>query len=370
MLIGEGPEPVSIQHLIFRVAYTFLPFLFKPISRRTRKQIRTLYRDLAIREETQGPDHPEVAQILEELAKRIYTPSNYVDRRKRDVALANHQALKFRERALKIREENGRVKHTELYPILKSLAVGYQALCDHESAQPLFERALEIQERIVGREHLEVVQDLYALADLYRAQEKPQNAERLLKRVLAINEHHLAPEHPDVAKSHVILAWFYDAEKEFDKAERLLRRSLEIDEKNSGADSYDVAISLEELAGLYIAMGNSVDAKPLLDRALAIKEKYGGSAANSLGDQYIERWFEMFDYDPITHHDAEPLLKRAIAVRELGLGKDHWRVAETLDDLAQIYNLAGRRKEAKEIESRAKAIWVQHGGREGALRAQ
>ena len=53
---------------------------------------------------------------------------------------------------------------------------------------------------------------------------------------------------------------------------------------------------------------------------------------------------------------AEPLYKRSLAIRENTLGPDHPDVAKSLENLAKLYRATDRAKEAEVLEKRAAAI--------------
>jgi len=53
---------------------------------------------------------------------------------------------------------------------------------------------------------------------------------------------------------------------------------------------------------------------------------------------------------------AEALMKRTLAINEKALGKDHPTVARTLRNYAALLRKTKREKEAKVLETKAKAI--------------
>jgi tetratricopeptide (TPR) repeat protein len=53
---------------------------------------------------------------------------------------------------------------------------------------------------------------------------------------------------------------------------------------------------------------------------------------------------------------AEPLYKRSLAIREKALGPDHPDVAVSLENLAALYRATKREKEAEKLEQRAATI--------------
>jgi tetratricopeptide (TPR) repeat protein len=57
---------------------------------------------------------------------------------------------------------------------------------------------------------------------------------------------------------------------------------------------------------------------------------------------------------------AEPLFKRALAIWEKALGPEHPHVATSLENYAALLWKLGRKKEAKRMEVRAKAVRAAH----------
>jgi hypothetical protein len=56
--------------------------------------------------------------------------------------------------------------------------------------------------------------------------------------------------------------------------------------------------------------------------------------------------------------EAEPLFKRSLAIYEEALGPDEPNVATSLGNFAALLRETGRANEAKELETRARAIWA------------
>ena len=54
--------------------------------------------------------------------------------------------------------------------------------------------------------------------------------------------------------------------------------------------------------------------------------------------------------------EAEPLYKRSLAIREKALGPDHPNVATSLENMAALYRKTGKEKAAEGLEKRAAAI--------------
>ena len=180
------------------------------------------------------------------------------------------------QRALAIREQQLGPEHPDTATSLNNLALLYRAQGKYEQAEPLYQRALEIDEEAFGPEHPELATDLNNLALLYDNQGKYEQAEPLYQRALAIREQQLGPEHPDTASSLNNLAVLYRAQGKYEQAEPLYQRALAILEQQLGPEHPSTATSLNNLALLYQDQGKYEQAEPLYQRALAIYEQQLG----------------------------------------------------------------------------------------------
>ncbi len=102
------------------------------------------------------------------------------------------QALALRENALG-------PEHPDVAESLNNLAELYRAQGRYAEAELLYERALAIDEKALGPEHPALATDLNNLAGLYHAQGRYAKAEPFFKRALVVAEKTLGPEHPNVA---------------------------------------------------------------------------------------------------------------------------------------------------------------------------
>jgi tetratricopeptide (TPR) repeat protein len=218
-------------------------------------------RALAIDEKALGPDHPDVATDLNNLAALLHTKGDYVG------------AEALYRRALAIAEKTLGPDHPDVARDLNNLAALLKARGDYVDAEPLYRRALASDEKTLGPDHPDVATDLNNLAALLYAKGDYAGAEPLFRRALAIDEKALGPDHPDVATRLNNLAALLRAKGDYVDAEPLCRRALAIDEKALGPDHPDVATDLNNLARLLTAKGDYVGAEPPFRRALAIDEK-------------------------------------------------------------------------------------------------
>ena len=221
-------------------------------------------RALAIREKVLGPEHPDVATSLNNLAVLYRAQGRYADAEPRY------------QRALAIREKVLGPEHPDVATSLNNLAALYHAQGRYADAEPHYQRALAIREKVLGPEHPDVAMSLNNLAELYRAQGRYADAEPRYQRALAIREKVLGPEHPDVATSLNNLALLYHAQGRYADAEPALPAGTDHPGEGARPEHPDVATSLNNLAGLYHTQGRYADAEPRYQRALAIREKVLG----------------------------------------------------------------------------------------------
>jgi CHAT domain-containing protein/Tfp pilus assembly protein PilF len=291
-------------------------------------------RSLAIRGKAFGHDHPTVALSLNNLAELYFLQGSYA------------AAEPLFKRALEIYEGVLGRDHPDVATPLNNLAALYQDQGRYTDAEPLYDRALTIREKALGPNHLAVAQLLKNYGQLYYKEGRYKDAEPLLRRALAINKEALGPHHPDVATSLNALAILYHDQGRYADAELLYQRALAIREKALGPDHLDVATSLNNRATLYDQQGRYVDAEALHNRALTIRENAAGpnhpAVAQSLNNLAV------LHEKQGRYADAEPLFKRALEINERTFGPDHPDVTTTLNNLAALYNDQGRYPNAYE----------------------
>ncbi|MBD2115165.1 MULTISPECIES: tetratricopeptide repeat protein [Cyanophyceae] len=297
---------------------------------------------LAINEQALGPDHPDTATSLNNLAMLYRSQGRY------------GEAEPLLQRALAINEQALGPDHPSTATSLNNLAELYWSQGRYGEAEPLYQHALEIREQAFGPDHPSTADSLNNLAFLYKSQGRYGEAEPLYQRALAITEQALSPDHPNTATSLNNLAELYRSQGRYGEAEPLYQHALEIREQALGPDHPSTARSLNNLAVLYRLQGRYGEAEPLYQRALAINEQVLGSnhpdtatSLNNLADLYRLQG---------RYGEAEPLYQHALTITEQALGPDHPDTAISLNNLAVLYRLQGRYGEAEPLYQRALAI--------------
>ena len=253
--LQKGTEPIKAADLARRCAI----YLWARGEYETAEQLCA--RALTIVEKALGPDHPDVARALNNLAV-LY------------MELGRHaEAEPLLTRALAVRERELGSDHRSVALTLHNLGLASMELARYAQAESLHARALAIRRKIFAPDHSEVVWSTIALGVLYRKEGRYAEAESLLASVLAIREESLGPDHPDVAMSLMHVAEVLADSGRSAEAERLFVRALAIWEKALGPDHPDVAEGLKGLAGVHRDRGEFGKWEALLLRALTIREK-------------------------------------------------------------------------------------------------
>lgn len=298
---------------------------------------------LRVAENTFGPDHPDVAVSLSNLAELYRSQGRYAE------------TEPLYRRALAIREKALGLGHPEVGASLNNLALLYVSLGRYAEAETLYRRSLEIKENAFGPDHPDVALGLNNLAAVYRIQRQFTPSEALYRRALAIREKALGPDHPRVAISLNNLAVLHVEQGLHAQAEPLYRRSLAILEKALGPDHLHVAIALNNLAEIFQIQGRSAESEALYKRSLAIREKALGSDHPDVA-QSLNNLAKLYNYSG-QYVEAEPLMKQALGIWEKALGPDHPEVALGLNNLAALYRDQQQYAQALSYARQASAIY-------------
>jgi tetratricopeptide (TPR) repeat protein len=299
-------------------------------------------RALSLDERAYGPDHPDVARDLIDLALLM---------RDRDRP-AEAEALLWR--ALRIHERIYGPDHSEVAVALNDLALALESQNKLAEAEPLSRRALSINEKALDPHHLAVATTLNTLARLLQAQGKPAEAEPLLRRALSISEKVFGPEHTIVALALNNLAEVLRAQRKLAEAEPLFRRALVIQEKAYGPDHPLVAATLGNLALLLWDQDKLLEAEPLLRRALGIHEKVFGPEHTTVARDLNNLGRLLLVQKRLT--EVEALFLRARRIVEKAQQPEPLLVAAILRSLALLRLDQGKKDEAALLLQRALEI--------------
>ena len=136
------------------------------------------------------------------------------------------RAERMSRAALAIGERSLGPDHPEVATRLNNLAGLLKATNRLSEAEPLYRRALAIDEASLGPDHPTVAIRLNNLASLLEATNRLSEAEPLYRRALVIDEASLGPDHPNVAIRLNNLANLLSATNRLSEAEPLSRRMV------------------------------------------------------------------------------------------------------------------------------------------------
>jgi tetratricopeptide (TPR) repeat protein len=214
---------------------------------------------VAMTEAACSPDHPEVANQLNNLATVL-----------RDLGRPE-AARSLMERVLAIDEATYGHDHPEVATDMNNLAASLRDLGQPEAARPLMEGALKITQRVYGYDHPVVAIRLGNLAMILRDLGELEAAHSLQERALAIDEAVFGPSHPAVARGLNNLALIlYDIGKH-ESVRPLMERALGITRAVYGARHPIAVASLNKLLGTLQDMKYSNTAYPIRERTLTVR---------------------------------------------------------------------------------------------------
>ncbi len=220
---------------------------------------------LTIYKNTYGPDHPNVATGLNNLAALFYGTDRL------------DEAEPMYRRALEIDEATFAPDDTKVAIDLNNLAILLKETGRLEEAEAMLRRTLKIGEALLGPDHPDVAIRLNNLPTLLHSTNRFDEAEPMYRRALKIGETSFGPDHPDVANRLNNLAQLYQDTNRLKQAEPLMQRALKIDESSFGPDHPYVARDLNNLVGLFHETGRTDEAVPMCRRALKICEDCYGA---------------------------------------------------------------------------------------------
>ncbi len=264
------------------------------------------------------------------------------------------EALSFGQKALEIRERVLGPEHPEVAANLHNIASIHRERDEYALAKELCERALSIQKRALGEEHPDIARALANLANVYGEMGDHAAALVIYENAARIQEQAMGPGHFELAKMLGNIGTLHYHMHAFDDALRVHQRALAISEKQLGEDHPDVATILSNIGITKNAMGQHEEAIALHRRVLEIREAklgpdhvlVGAGLINLAGAQRESKAYD----------DALETYRRALELTEKKVGPTHLQVASCSDGIARTLVMAGRPSEAIAPAERSLAI--------------
>jgi tetratricopeptide (TPR) repeat protein len=294
---------------------------------------------LELAEAAHGPDHPDVANALQELGRAWLDTGKPVN------------ARNLLERALSINERHFGPDDHILVNTLSVLGGAWKDLGQPAKALDMFERVLRIEEREHGPDHPGVARALGNVGVAWMEMHEPAKGREMFERALPIQEREYGPDHPRLAETLGNLGNAWVELGYPDKARELLERALPIKEREYGPDHPDVALALGNLASALSKLEDVAEARDMFERALRITQRH-------FGPDHPRVAFALGNLGVILRLLGEPAKARDLHERELHIleneyGPDHPMVARALDNLGITLSLLEQPAKARDIHQRA-----------------
>jgi len=293
-LEDEDPDPLVVAGLVLDLGITQLE------QARHDEARASMERALALRTEALGPQHPGVADTLEDLAALAGRQGR------------NQEAIALGLRALAIYETGVDPAHPNVGTILNNLGLEYYNSGRNEDALQTYDRSLAVREAALG------------------------------------------PSHQDVAETLTNRGWSLFAAGRHQDARADLERAIAIITETSGEFAPGLASALGNLGNVSLAMGDVATATQCAQRALSIAERSHGAKHPSAGVAHHNIGDLLADTGRC--QDAVAHFERAIAIFDGANGPDHPSAAYPLTSLGRCHVKAGRAAQARVALRRAYEI--------------
>ena len=169
--------------------------------------------------------------------------------------------------------------HPDYAQILNNLASMLHLQRRYDEAEPLYRRALDIRRDSPGWEHVEVALMLNNLGALLRDTERLAAAESEYREAVAMFRR-VAPNHPGLPASLAGFARVLHGLERYDEAEPLFSEALELQTQNQSPGSPQVAGTQARLGRTLTKLGRYEEAERLLLAAVQTLDPDGGDAAS------------------------------------------------------------------------------------------
>lgn len=338
-----------------------------------------LYRSALAEARVEEPEHPRIAELLNNLGAQYQILGRYSQAE--DLLV---QALDAWERHPALVEDRARTK--------ANLAGIYRATGRYADAEKIYLDLLEHAGSRFGKDSENYAALLAELAELYRRQGRLDQAQRAAEHALAKTERateilapilrsrgqvadalalfqrahawqmsHLQPNSPRLATTWNAMAEIHCSRREFALAEGAARRAVAVWEQAYGPEHPNLAVGLNNLAQAIRLQGRFAEAEPLYRRSLAILENHPAlrvELAKCQGN------FADFQHAQGKEADATRYYLQAVKTMQAAVGEGHPEVALLLAGMAAVRRSQMNYRESADLYRRSIPILEQSFGPE------
>ena len=193
------------------------------------------------------------------------------------------EALDLGRRALEIYERGVGPDHPNVATILNNLGLQLAPRGEVDDALAHYDRALRIREAALGPDHENVAETLMNRGYSRLLSDDHAGARRDLERSIAIVEARKGKDSPDLLTALTNLGLVANAEGKVDESVALHTRALELSVRARGEDHPSVGIARHNIGDLLAEDGRCAEALPHFERAMAIFEARLGEDHADIG---------------------------------------------------------------------------------------
>ncbi|MFN7935009.1 MAG: tetratricopeptide repeat protein [Bryobacteraceae bacterium] len=221
----------------------------------------------------------------------------------------------------------------------------------YAEAQRHYQRAVEQWEKSGPAQRMALARTLNNLASLHWEMRRLAEADRVLERSLQLQIEAVGSTHPDAAHLFYNLGAAHLNRNRWNEAEAAFRQFLTI--RNPGSHTLRAAVAATNLSLIYGKAGRKAEADSLQSQGRKLWEEARQSSDLTpalLLDLATGFWSRN------DRPTAELISGQALSAAESRYGRSHPRTAQAMWLRAAVLRAANRKREAKDLEKRARQI--------------
>ncbi len=222
-----------------------------------------------------------------------------------------------------------------------------------DDAVPLFEEALALRRKVFGEKHPDVATSLMLLGEAQQTAGRVKDGETSMRAALDMRRQLFGNDHPDVATAAETLANLLEIRGALDECETLLRDTLRIRTVAFTPEHAAVAAVKSALATILRKKGDIAAAETLYREAVATLRKVLPDS-DDLGDTLANLGILLQNASRFA--DSRAAYEEAQRIYRSRHGAEHPAVAGCLNSLAVLAFLEGKTDEAIELARRTVAM--------------
>lgn len=329
----------------FQLDASALQALGAGLQGKVKEAIPALEKTLSAKQQTFGPDHPQLLAYYFFLAQLHFAEGSI------------SAAIPLDRSSVRICEKSYGLESACNAAMQANLGIALANVGSYEDAETTLRRALALCDKLFGPASPMRGIALNGLGAVLIYTGRYGEAETTLAEALALNKKWLNPDNAYLGITLNNYGVLYRLTGQYKKAEAAMRQAVAIDEKAVGADNPLTLLNTVMLAQVLRVAGNDAAAEPIARKALATAERVlGPERQDHPALAHAQICVAEILRDTGRYAEAEPLYRTALANGSKYLGNDHPDVAATGLLLAKLLHDTGRDPEALGLLHHADAV--------------